>query len=611
MSNKKTIKDRLDDAVDDSIKQISGTDATFLYTDFSSSPMHIGSLTIVEGSLKFEDFKAIIASKLHLIPKFRQRLLKVPLNLDYPYWVDDPNFNLDLHLNRIKLPDPADWETLREVTSSIFSDALDKRRPLWSLTFIEGLDEISQIPKGSVAILLKIHHVMIDGKSGVGVMSVLFDQNQENKHKPAPEPKPYNPEPLPDDISLLLKSSYNFLKDPLKVPKVISETAFSVIKDQAAKSMMGKKEFDRKNFSVPKTIFNESVSPKKTWGTAILSFDRIYNLKQIMGVTVNDVILAICGGAIRKYLLEKDKLPSQSLVANVPISVRKKGGENKMDNQISSMLVQIGTHIEDPIERLKFIQEVTDIGKIKNKADGAKKLLQMANMAPFGLANLAANVYTTYNIKDLHRPPFNVTISNVPGPRNMLYIKGHKIVTIFGLTPVLDGFGLIIAAFSYNGLITLTATSDAHTMPDIDVFSRYMRESANTLEKDVKKRGKQDATAKAAKLKSTAFFTAFRKYIKENPKLFKTNKAIFEFQVNSKYTEGFWQLDMTKATAELKKKKSKNATATIHIEDDNLFGLFKGDFLIEELVIQDRINFSGKKADIMKITKLLTQFLIK
>ena len=235
----------------------------------------------------------------------------------------------------------------------------------------------------------------------------------------------------------------------------------------------------------------------------------------------------------------------------------------------------------------------------------------MANMAPFGLANLAANVYTTYNIKDLHRPPFNVTISNVPGPRNMLYIKGHKIVTIFGLTPVLDGFGLIIAAFSYNGLITLTATSDAHTMPDIDVFSRYMRESANTLEKDVKKRGKQDATAKAVKLKSTAFFNAFRKYIKENPKLFKTNKAIFEFQVNSKYTEGFWQLDMTQATAELKKKKSKNATATIHIEDDNLFGLFKGDFLIEELVIQDRINFSGRKADIMKITKLLTQFLIK
>jgi WS/DGAT/MGAT family acyltransferase len=188
---KKVIQDFLDNALDDSIQQISGSDAAFLYAESPSSPMHIATLTIVEGSLEFEDFKAIVASKLHLIPKFRKRLLNVPMNLDYPYWVDDPNFDIDLHINRQRLPDPSNWKTLRETTSSIFSSPLDLRRPLWSMTFIEGLDEVSQVPKGSVAIVAKVHHVMIDGSSGVGIMGLLFDKKIEDKDKPIPKPKTF------------------------------------------------------------------------------------------------------------------------------------------------------------------------------------------------------------------------------------------------------------------------------------------------------------------------------------------------------------------------------------------------------------------------------------
>ena len=204
---KKVFEDILEDAMNSSIEQISAQDATFLYADSPTSPMHIGSLTIVEGSLNFKDFRAIVASKLHLMPKFRKRLLNVPLNLDYPYWVDDPNFDIDLHLDRIKLPDPANWKTLREVTASIFSDSLDLRRPLWSISFIEGLDEIKQIPKGSVAIVTKIHHVMIDGASGVGLMGMLFDREKEDRRTSIHAPQPYEPDPLPDELSLLLKSS--------------------------------------------------------------------------------------------------------------------------------------------------------------------------------------------------------------------------------------------------------------------------------------------------------------------------------------------------------------------------------------------------------------------
>ncbi|MDO6598819.1 wax ester/triacylglycerol synthase family O-acyltransferase [Tenacibaculum sp. 1_MG-2023] len=607
---KKVIKDLLEDALDSSIKQISGQDAAFLYAESALNPMHIGTLIIVEDSLKFDDFKETIASKLHLMPKFRQRLLNVPFDLDYPYWVDDPNFELDLHLNRIKLPDPADWKTLRDTTATVFSASLDLRRPLWSITFIEGLDTISQIPKGSVAILTKVHHVMIDGASGVGLMGMLFDKNKENSTKPIPKPKPFEPEPLPEELSLLLKSSYKFFKDPLKLPKLIGEAAVSVMQQKAKKAVVGNKPFDKKSFSVPKTIFNGSISPKRTWGTAILSFDRINMLRKIMGVTINDVIVNICAGAIRRYLIEKDQLPSLPLVANVPISIRVKGEKQNFDNKISNMLVQIGTHIEDPIERLEYIQEQTEMGKSRHKAVGAKSLMKMAEIVPFGLANLASGIYSKYNIKELHRPPFNVTITNVPGPQTALYLKGHKTVGVFGLTPVVDGFGLIIAAFSYNGTVSITTTSDANTMPDADKFSRLIREEANALEKVILKKGKQKEKEIAkVTLASSAFFSAFKRFIKSNAEIVKKHKGLYQFEVTSKNESHFWSLDFTQKEGILKKKKERKAKASFSIDDTNLIALHQQKFLLQELVIQGRMKFEGDKKHQDKLISILSEFL--
>ena len=604
--SKKVIKDILDDVRDNSIEQISAQDATFLYAESPTSPMHIGSLTIVEGSLKFSDFKAIIASKLHLMPKFRKRLVNVPFNLDFPYWVDDPNFDIDLHLERIKLPDPANWKTLRETTASIFSGSLNLRRPLWSVSFIEGLDEISQIPKGSVAIVMKIHHVMIDGASGVGLMGMLFDREKEDRRKSIPLPEPFEPDPLPDELSLLLKSASKFLKDPLKAPITIGKTAFALIKSQASKKLKGKKTFNKQSFSVPRSIFNNNVSPKRTWGTAILSFDRINTLRKIMGVSINDLILAMCSGALRKYLLEIDKLPSQSLVANVPISIRVQGESKKMENKISNMLIQIATHIKDPIERLEYIHEQTEIGKSRHKAVGAKSLMQMAESVPFGFANLAVELYSLYDLKEIVRPPFNLTITNVPGPTGMLYLQGHKIVTTFGLTPVLDGFGLIIAAFSYNGQVTITTTSDAHTMPDADKFSRYIRESANELEKMIQQKGKKKETEKNVKVESVIFFNQLRKYIKANPNKIKKYKGIYGFKVVlNDGSEATWQL----SDGLLKKQKLTKPTTILKIKDEILVSLYNKKVLLEELQIQGRIKVEGTIAQQKRLMGILTEFL--
>ncbi len=605
---KNVIQNFLDGALDNSIQQISGSDATFLYAESPSSPMHIATLTIMEGSIEFDDFKAIVASKLHLIPKFRKRLLNVPLNLDYPYWVDDPNFDIDLHINRLRLPKPANWKTLREMTSSIFSSPLDLRRPLWSIDFIEGLDEVSQVPKGSVAIVSKVHHVMIDGSSGVGIMGILFDKSSDDKDKEIPKPKPFEPDALPDEINLLLKSSQTFLKDPLKIPKLLGETAFSFLKGNI-KSQINLKKPRKKTYSTPNTIFNNSVSPKRTWGTAILSFDRINTLRKIMNVSINDIILAICAGGIRKYLSEKEKLPTQPLVANVPISIRVKGEKQEMNNQISNMLVRIATHIKDPIDRLEYIQEQTNMGKTRHKAVGAKALSKMADAVPFGLANLAAGLYSKYNIKEFHRPPFNVTITNVPGPKGPLYLRGHKILSIFGLTPVLDGFGLIIAAFSYNGLVSLTTTSDARTMPDADKFSRYIRESANELEEIILTKDNKKSKISNTKVKSTSFFTALKKYLNADEELRKIFLGVYDFELNLEQSLVNYQLNITEKSVSIQKKKTSNPLSSISISDEKLLNLHKKKLLLEEAKIQGRIKFSGSKKNVDKLNHLLTQFL--
>ncbi len=252
------------------------------------------------------------------------------------------------------------------------------------------------------------------------------------------------------------------------------------------------------------------------------------------------------------------------------------------------------------------------LGKSRHNTMGAKTLAKMADVVPFGLANLAAGLYSKYNIKDLHRPPFNVTITNVPGPRGLLYLNGHKVVSIFGLTPVVDGFGLIIAAFSYNGQVSITTTSDAKTMPDADVFSKYIRESANELEDKIKNLGKSKSSPKSTdkvKCRSTPFFTALKKFLKDNPKTVKEFKGVYQIQVGVGDRTDSWELDLSKVVAVIKKKKNLEPKVLIEIEDENLYALYKGKLLLDELKIQGRIKLTGTATGKSKLLKLLSAFI--
>ena len=587
------------------IQPISGMDATFLYAETPTSPMHLGSVAIVEGSIEFEKFRATILSRIHTVPKLRQRLVYVPFSIDYPYWVDDPNFDIDMHIHHIALPKPGNWKTLRKVTSQIFSEPLEQSRPLWSITFVEGLDNIPQVPKGSIAIISKIHHVAIDGVGGAGMMSLIFDFTPEIKE--IPEPQPYHPKPLPNEIAMMIKSSLSFVEKPLKFPKLISEALTATFKTGML-TRVKKANLPTAPFTAPPTPLNGIISPQRKWNTSILSLERLKVMKNVMKTTLNDVLMAICAGALRKYLSEKEKLPLKPLVAMVPISIRDNQEDKSEGNQISSMLIQLATNIEDPIERLEKIHENTILGKTYQGAIGAKTLANMAEAVPFGIANQAARLYSRFHIVEMHNPVFNVTITNVPGPQFPLYFNGHKLLSIMGMAPIIDGMGLIITIFSYNGMVTISPTSDAKSMPDIDVFSKYIREATDELEAALSKIKDRKKTVKKVvkKAASDALFAHVKKHLKLNAEFIKPNNGLFHFVVTGDVPRE-WKIDLNKSPGEVRRGKVKDPDVTFTIADEHLVRIGRGEMNLQIAFIQGRLKIEGDSTRAMKLGAILAK----
>jgi diacylglycerol O-acyltransferase / wax synthase len=586
------------------LQAISGMDATFLYGESPTNHMHVGSVVVIEGSLKFETFRDIIHSRLHMIPKLRQRLMYVPLSIDYPYWVDDPNFDIDLHIRHIALPKPGGWKQLREAASQIFSEPLDHSRALWSMTFVEGLDTIPQVPAGSVALISKMHHVAIDGMAGAGLLGLFLDMTPEVNE--IPPPRPFKPKPLPNELSLVMNSAFSFAENPFKFPRLLADTLSATVK-AGFLTRVQRQTLPTAPFTAPPTPINGIISSRRKWNTAILSLERVIALKKIMGTTVNDVLLAICAGALRRYLQEKGKLPQKPLVAMVPVSTRTEAEADSMDNQLSAMLVQLATNVEDPIERLETIQDNTIRSKTYQGAVGAKTLARMAEAVPFGVANQAARLYSRYQVAELHNPVFNVAITNVPGPNMPLYLNGHKMLAIMGMAPIIDGMGLIITILSYNGIITISPTSDVKSMPDLDVFSRYLRESANELEAAILKHGKKKekkAPKKAEKPASDKLFERFDKFLKAMPDNGKPKSGVFQFSINGPMPSE-WVVDISKYPGEAKRGKTEAPDAVFSIEEEHLLRIAAGKLDVQAAFIQGRLKVEGDYGQAMRLAKIL------
>ncbi len=461
------------------MKQMTALDASFLHLESPRTPMHIGALQIYDqstaegGFVTFKNILAVIENRLSMAPSFRHRAINVPLQLDYPYWINDPDFDLEYHVRHIALPKPGDWRQLCIQVARLHSRPLDLDRPLWEFTVIEGLDNVPGIPKGSFAIASKVHHAAIDGVSGAEIAEAIHDISPEIVE--VPERERWKPEPVPTPAELLARAGFNNVRQPLRLPALLSQTVPAVRRLRDDDLNLPTRPGD-----VPRTRFNGKVSPHRVFEGRSFELDRIKQIKaSVPGATVNDAVLTICGGAIRRYLDAHGELPESSLVAMAPVSVRSEKQKGTAGNQVATMSVALRTDIVDPAERLAAVHETSKDAKELTNAVGANLLTDYTQFLPSATMAMATRLYG--RLGERIAPIFNCVVTNVPGPQFPLYQTGSQMVSYFGYGPIVDGLGLFMPVLSYDGKLTISVTSCREMMPDPGFFSQCIQDTFDEL----------------------------------------------------------------------------------------------------------------------------------
>jgi WS/DGAT/MGAT family acyltransferase len=573
------------------MQPLTGLDSSFLFLEDSHQPMHVGSVLVFEGSMTFEDFRQTLATRVHLIPRLRQRLAMVPLGIGKPYWVEDPAFNLDMHLQHVALPTPGNWRALRSLAARIFSPPLDRTRPLWEMTFVEGLEDVPQVPPGSVAIISKIHHAAIDGVSGADMMGVLLDVTKEPRKFDPPVPTAVPP--IPNELEVLGHTARKILGKPSEMRRVASEVRDAL--RAAAKVQAKGVEAPPAPMSAPPTPFNHTITGQRIWNTALLELDRVKAIRRVTGCTLNDVVLAICAGALRRYLDDKEALPDKPLMAMVPVSTRGEDEHGKMGNRVSAMMLELATDIADPVERLKVIKEHTKGGKAFEQAGATRALVDLWDFIPFGLAIRMTQLYSRFRVSEMHNPIFNCVITNVPGPQMDLYMAGHKLLATMGMAPLVDGMGLLITVLSYNGVLSISPISSPAVMPDLDVFARYLRESANELEAAVipdreAAAAADEAASRDAQQVTMAFVDKMRATLEDAPKDRSLGAGRFQLRITGA-ADRQWTVDLQERS--VTEGNGQPTDATLTIRDAHLADILRGKLDPQIAFVQGKLRVDG------------------
>ncbi len=481
------------------MQQLTGLDTSFLNLETPSTYGHVSGLAIFDPSTApvpptLEDLQKLIEQRIHLLPPYRRRLVEVPFGLDHPYWIEDPDFDLDFHVRHIGLPPPGDHRQLSEQVSRIVARPLDRARPLWELYVIEGLEG------GYVAQLTKIHHCCIDGVSGAELLTTLLDIEPEPREVDPPR-RAWRPEPEPTELEMWLRGMWGVAGTPRKVFRIVRESlrhlpalsrslGFGELPGESLLNRaVGRRPdpmLSEASTPAPRTVFNDKITPHRRFAYGSLSLQEVKEIKKQRGVTVNDVVLALCAGALRRYLEERRELPADPLIAMVPVSVRTEEQKGAMGNQVSSMSASLHTHVKDPLTRLDRIHESMRIAKEQHKALPATLLQDFAQFAPPAVAARAARVVARAAVANWVDVPFNVIISNVPGPQFPLYGFGSKLVASYPVSANNDGVGLNITVQSYNGSLDFGAIACRELMPDVWDLIDYLHDALSELKEATK-----------------------------------------------------------------------------------------------------------------------------
>jgi WS/DGAT/MGAT family acyltransferase len=461
------------------MRQLSESDALFLASESAHKTSNVSLVQIYDpstapgGRMRFKGLLALIESRLHLSPIFRQRLRRVPLGLDEPYWVEDENFDLEYHVRHIALPKPGNWRQFCIQASRIHARPLDPNRPLWEIYFIEGLDGLMGLPKESFALLTKLHHAAIDVERGTEIMTLLHDVTPR---PPKPEPaEPWFPESPPGNVELVCRSVLHAAVSPLRIARPIGSAVSRV--GEAARSFAA--ELLQPRAPIESTRFNTVVSPYRVFETRRFQLDEFRQMRALVpGAKVNDAVLAVCAGGLRRYLEANDELPARDLSALVPVYVRDPAAGPEAKPEVQWVSVMLGVDLADPVRRLARIKRQTASSAIVSSAIGARELTDIGTHAPAATLAITGKMLGNALLGVGRRAPIaNCAIANVPGPSVPLYMNGARMTYFSAIMPVNDGLGLVFAVTSYDGRIIVSPTSCREQMPDPEVFAQCVRDS--------------------------------------------------------------------------------------------------------------------------------------
>jgi diacylglycerol O-acyltransferase / wax synthase len=466
------------------MQQLSGLDAAFLALESPTMFGHVGSLCVIDPStapepLTLERLTNVVASRLSLVPPFRRRLVFVPLGLDQPYWIDDPDFDIEFHVREIALPAPGNDRQLSEQAARLHARPLDRRRPLWELYLISGL------PKGRLAIYTKVHHAAIDGVSGNDILGALLDLAPEGREV---LPGPWKGEREPSSVHLLARSALSLIRQPIRATRLSLELVCSApgVLRNASRPRLPFIDRDpgavlsRPSLRAPKTPFNAPITPHRRFAFRALPLADIKVIKNAAGLTVNDVVMALSTGALRRWLEDHEALPDSPLVAAVPVSVRTTEEMGTAGNRISGLFAALPTQLANPLDRLRAVHEAMRVAKEQHGALPADLLSDVTQFAIPALAGQAARLNERLRLLE-RANPFNLFVSNVPGPNVRLYFAGAELLSYYPLSAIADGQGLNITVISYRDSMFFGLIACRELVPDLDRMADYVEEELATL----------------------------------------------------------------------------------------------------------------------------------
>jgi WS/DGAT/MGAT family acyltransferase len=452
--------------------RLTGLDSSFLHLERDSAHMHVAGCMIFEGEAPaYDELVAQIAGRLHLVPRYRQRLAFVPFGQGRPVWVDDPHFNIAFHVRHTALPNPGGDAQLRRLAGRVFSQALDRSRPLWEIWLVEGLSD------ERFALLSKTHHALVDGVSGVDIATVLFDTSPDPMPVAPPESE-WVPRPLPSGAQLLADALLERATVPAEIARGIRATLRGprMVAARLARAAGGMTAMARAGLqAAPHSTLNVRIGPHRRFTWVRGDLPQFKAIKNALGGTVNDVVLAVVAGALGRYLRMHGEVTEGTVLrAMVPISVRADVERGALGNRVAAMWAPLPIGLTDPVQRLLTISRDMDGLKESGQAVGAQVLTELSGFAPPTIMAQAARLQARQRL-------FNLVVTNVPGPQFPLYLLGRELDALFPMVPLAENQALGIAIMSYNGQVNFGLNADYDAMPDLEALADELRASIEEL----------------------------------------------------------------------------------------------------------------------------------